>query len=155
MGSSYCWPLTPSWLNPVCLQHLQFTRNAFGLSFLLLLLVSLAMTAFGFFVAAFLHKVGNRPATQAVEHMPATIACLCAAEPVRALQHPHLRTVQLSSGFSRAWQARLCSPPWCLQMRVCPCPASSQASAAVPAGFMLFVLAWVILIVVAFGFPFK
>lgn len=36
----------------------QFTRNAFGLSFLLLLLVSLAMTAFGFFVAAFLRKVG-------------------------------------------------------------------------------------------------
>ncbi|KAL4424942.1 hypothetical protein ABPG77_009671 [Micractinium sp. CCAP 211/92] len=62
-----------------------FTRNAFGLSFLLLLLVSLAMTAFGFFVASFLHK----------------------------------------------------------------------ASAAVPAGFMLFVLAWVILIVVAFGFPYN
>lgn len=37
---------------------LQFTRNAFGLSFLLLLLVSLAMTAFGFFVASFLHKAG-------------------------------------------------------------------------------------------------
>lgn len=36
----------------------QFTRNAFGLSFLLILLVSLAMTAFGFFVAAFLRKVG-------------------------------------------------------------------------------------------------
>ncbi|KAL4434281.1 hypothetical protein ABPG75_000722 [Micractinium tetrahymenae] len=62
-----------------------FTRNAFGLSFLLLLLVSLAMTSFGFFVASFLHK----------------------------------------------------------------------ASAAVPAGFMLFVVAWVVLIVIAFGFPFN
>jgi hypothetical protein len=61
-----------------------FTRNAFGLSFLLILLVSLAMTAFGFFVAAFLRK----------------------------------------------------------------------ASAAVPCGFLLFVVAWVILIVIAFGFPF-
>ncbi|KAI3423876.1 hypothetical protein D9Q98_009710 [Chlorella vulgaris] len=62
-----------------------FTRNAFGLSFLLLLLVSLAMTAFGFFVSAFLKK----------------------------------------------------------------------ASAAVPAGFLLFVVAWVILTVIAFGFPYS
>ncbi|KAL4855684.1 ABC transporter A family member 11 [Chlorella vulgaris] len=62
-----------------------FTRNAFGLSFLLLLLVSLAMTAFGFFMSAFLKK----------------------------------------------------------------------ASAAVPAGFLLFVVAWVILTVIAFGFPYS
>ena len=39
---------------------LQFVDNAFWLSFLLLVLVSLAMTAFGFFVAAFMRKV--RPA---------------------------------------------------------------------------------------------
>ncbi|PSC73883.1 ABC transporter A family member 2 isoform B [Micractinium conductrix] len=62
-----------------------FTANAFGLSFLLLLLVSLAMTSFSFFVSAFLGK----------------------------------------------------------------------ASAAVPVGFMLFVVAWVILIVCAFGFPYN
>lgn len=36
---------------------LQFTRNAFGLSFLLLLMVCLATTAFGFLVASCLQKV--------------------------------------------------------------------------------------------------
>lgn len=30
-----------------------------------------------------------------------------------------------------------------------------QASAAVPAGFVMFVVAWVFLIVVAFGFPYS
>jgi hypothetical protein len=35
----------------------QFTANAFGLSFLLLLLVNLAMMSFGFMVAAMLLKV--------------------------------------------------------------------------------------------------
>lgn len=53
-----CHPPCPS-CHPPCpsLPLTQFTRNAFGLSFLLILLVSLAMTAFGFFVAAFLRKV--------------------------------------------------------------------------------------------------
>ena len=50
------WNVTPS-LPPSTHPPLQFTGNAFGLSFLLLLMVSLAMTAFGFFVAAFLRKV--------------------------------------------------------------------------------------------------
>ena len=39
--------------------------------------------------------------------------------------------------------------------RSCPYPPSVQASAAVPSGFLLFVVAWVVLIVVAFGFPFS
>ena len=30
-----------------------------------------------------------------------------------------------------------------------------QASAAVPAGFVLFVVAWIFLVIVAFGFPFS
>ena len=52
-------PCLPAFCLPACLP-LQFTGNAFGLSFLLLLMVSLAMTAFGFFVAAFLLKVRGR-----------------------------------------------------------------------------------------------
>lgn len=35
----------------------QLTENSFALSFLLLVLVSLAMTSFGFFVSTFLRKV--------------------------------------------------------------------------------------------------
>ena len=48
---------TASMLLPGLCAALQFTHNSLSLSFLLLLLVSLAMTAFGFFVAAFLSKV--------------------------------------------------------------------------------------------------
>lgn len=61
-----------------------FLNNAFSVTCILLLMVSLAMVSFGFFVAAFLRK----------------------------------------------------------------------ASAAVPVGFFVFVVAWVLLIVVAFGFPY-
>ena len=35
------------------------------------------------------------------------------------------------------------------------CPPPVQASAAVPVGFIVFIVAWVILIVIAFGFPYR
>ncbi len=109
---------------PLPRTHLQFTRNAFGLSFLLLLLVSLAMTAFGFFVASFLHKVGRQQGGK---------LSLCG--------QILLQYAQLGS-LGSSWPVSIHA-------------VTVQASAAVPAGFMLFVLAWVILIVVAFGFPYK
>ena len=49
---------------------LQFTKNAFALGFLLILEVSLAMAAFGFFIAAFLRKVRGARCSIHTQLMP-------------------------------------------------------------------------------------
>lgn len=94
----------------------QFVENDVQLSFLLLLLVSLSMTAFGFFVAAFLRKVSS-----------GLVVFVYAARVL--LRHP------LAGVFARAAVAHC--------RRLAPVRAALQAAAAVPAGFVLFVVAWV------------